>query len=339
MDDAYLIEEEPAGLSPDLRAELWLGGIVCGVVVLVGAMVVFVVKEGWPSFAHNGLSWFGAGGNPDTQISKMYNAGNTVGAKPYWTFHAWDLIWSTILSTAGAVILSFFFALFLAIFIVEFAPKRLANILEPVMRLLANVPSVVYGLIGLVVVVPFIANHLITQSESNAVTPVIHLNGQSLLAGVVVLTLMITPIMSAMFTEGLRSVPRTWIEASLALGVNRWRTFLKVAVRAARPALVAGTVLATARAIGEAVLLGMVTGGVAFPPNPADGFPLFLFEPTRGLAATILFNSDGVSVKSLKATLFAIAAVLLFSAMMLSLIGWGFKQPMKRYFNVGGVGA
>ena len=66
---------------------------------------------------------------------------------------------------------------------------------------------------------------------------------------------MIAPIMIAVFCEGLRSVPRGWIEGSLALGVNRWRTFWKVAVRTARPALVAGTVLATARALGEAVML------------------------------------------------------------------------------------
>jgi ABC-type phosphate transport system permease subunit len=220
---------------------------------------------------------------------------------------------------------------------VEFAPEWVKRTLEPVIRLLASVPSVIYGLVGLLVLVPFINNNLITASEKASVTPVISLNGQSLLAGVVVLTVMIAPVMIAIFAEGLRAVPRGWLEGSLALGVNRWRTFWNIAVRSARPALIAGTVLATARAIGETIMLSMLTGGVGFAPNPGDGFPMFLFEPTRGLAATILSYRDGITVPAMKSTLFAIAAVLLFSALMLSLIGYAVKQPMKKYFNVGGV--
>jgi ABC-type phosphate transport system permease subunit len=116
----------------------------------------------------------------------------------------------------------------------------------------------------------------------------------------------------------------------LALGVNRWRTFWKVAVRTARPALVAGAVLATARGLGESVMLSMVSGGVGFAPNPADGL-IFLFEPSQPLATTILRNQDELSSRPMEQTLFAIAALLLFSAVTLSLAGWAVKQPMKRY--------
>jgi phosphate transport system permease protein len=207
-----------------------------------------------------------------------------------------------------------------------------------VIRLLAGVPSVIYGLVGVMVVVPFIGHHLITAREQASVTPVIALTGYSLLAAVVILVVMISPIMIAIFAEGLRAVPRGWLEGSLALGVNRWRTFWNIAVRTARPALIAGTVLATARALGESVMLGMVSGSVGFAPNPADGL-VFWVEPTRGLAATLLGNTDGLSSPPMKHALFAIAAVLLFSALMLSLAGWTAKQPMKRYFNVGGVAA
>jgi phosphate transport system permease protein len=188
------------------------------------------------------------------------------------------------------------------------------------------------------VVVPFIGNHLISQASKASVTPVIQLSGQSLLAAVVILSVMIAPIMVAIFAEGLRAVPRSWIEGSLALGVNPWRTYWKVAVKTARPALIAGTVLATARAVGEAVALAMVSGGVGFAPNPADGL-IFFVEPSRGLPATIFANNEGLSEPAVKHTLFAIAAVLLFSALMLSLTGWAAKQPMKRYFNVGGATA
>jgi phosphate transport system permease protein len=117
--------------------------------------------------------------------------------------------------------------------------------------------------------------------------------------------------------------------------VNRWRTFWNVAVLTARPALIAGTVVATARGLGESVMLSMVSGSVGFAPNPADGL-IFFVEPSRGLAATILHNTDELSSPPMKHTLFAVAAVLMFSSLMLSLGGWAARQPMNRYFLVGG---
>jgi phosphate transport system permease protein len=292
-------------------------------------MVVFIVHQAWPSFAHNGLAWFGPGGNVDTQIQSIFTSGDLKQASVY-TFHAWPLIWSTILTTVGGVGLGFVSALFVSVFVVEFAPGWLKRVLEPVIRLLASVPSVIYGLLGVLVLVPLIGNHLVTQHEKASVTPVISLTGYDLLSSVLILAVMVAPIMIAVFSEGLRSVPRGWLEGSLALGVNRWRTFWKVGVRTARPALIAGTVLALARALGESVMLSMVSGGVGFAPNPADGL-IFLFEPSRGLAATILANEDQLSSPPMKHTLYAVAAVLLFSAGMLSLIGWAAKRPMRRY--------
>src|ERR1700722_2226252 len=324
MDDDSLLEEH-SGFSPDQRAEFLLGALVCVVVALLLAMLVFVFHEAWPSFSHNGLGWFGTGGNVDSQIQAIFTSGDFKQAAVY-TFHAWPLIWSTILTTGAAVVIAFVSSLFVAVFIVEFAPLRLRRVLEPVVRLLASVPSVIYGLVGVLVIVPFIGNDLITEHEKSSVTPTIQLSGSSLLAAVLILTVMIAPIMIAIFAEGLRAVPRGWLEGSLALGVNRWRTFWKVAVRTARPVLVAGTVLATARALGEAVMLSMVSGGVGFAPNPADGL-IFLFEPSQPLATTILRNQDELSSRPMEQTLFAIAALLLFSAVTLSLAGWAVKQP------------
>jgi phosphate transport system permease protein len=335
--DEELLEGEERRLSQDQRVELGLGALVCCVVFVLLAMLAFIIKESWPSFAHNGLHWFGTGGNVDTEIQSIFTSGD-LNQTPQFLFHAWPLIWSTILTTGGAVVISFVCSLFVAVFMVEFAPGPLKLVLEPVIRLLASVPSVIYGLIGVLVVVPFIGNDLISSSDKASMTPVIQLSGASLLAAVVILTIMISPIMIAIFAEGLRSVPRGWLEGSLALGINRWRTFWKIAVLTARPALIAGTVLATARAVGESVMLSMVSGTVGFAPNPADGL-VFLFEPSRGLAPTILHNTDELSSPPMKHTLFAIAAVLLVSSAALSLFGWATKQPMKRYFNVGGTAA
>jgi phosphate transport system permease protein len=313
----------------DKRVERMLGALVCGLVGLLLAMIITVLVEGWPSFSHNGLAWFGPGGNVDDQLNEIFLSGQA-GADYIYTFHAWPLIWSTILVTGGAVLASLFTALFVAVFIVEFAPEWMSNILQPVVRFLASVPSVIYGLLGVVILVPFIGNHLISEEQKASVAGVISLTGYSLLAAVIVLTMMIAPLMVSIFSDGLRSVKPGWLEGSLALGVNRWRTTWKIGVRSARPAIVAGTVLATARAIGEAVMLAMLSGSVGFAPNPADGL-IFIYEPSRPLAPTIVKNIDQLSSPAGGATLFSIATVLLFSAAFFSFAGYIARRSMQKY--------
>jgi len=325
-------EQYPSEYGPkwsDQRAERMLGALVCAVVGLLLALIVTVFVRAWPSFAHNGLAWFGAGGSVEEQLNQIYLSGLS-GAHYVYTFHAWTLIWSTLLITGGAVLLALFSALFVSVFIVEFAPVWMRDVLQPVVRFLASVPSVIYGLLGVLVIVPFIGNHLVTEPQKASVAGVISLSGYSLLAGVLILTVMIAPLMVSIFSDGLRAVRPGWLEGSLALGVNRWRTTWKIAVRSARPAIVAGTVLAVARAIGEAVMLGMVSGSVAFAPNPADGL-IFIYEPSRPLAPTIVKNIDSLGSAPSNATLFAIAAVLLISAAFFSMAGWVARRAMRKY--------
>ena len=328
MEEGYL-EEEYGPKWSDQRVEKILGALVCFVVALLLALIVTVFVKAWPSFAHNGLAWFGAGGNVDDQLNTIYLSGLSGGHYVY-TFHAWQLIWSTFLIVGSAVVIALFSALFVSVFIVEFAPEWMRNILQPVVRFLASVPSVIYGLLGVLVIVPFIGNHLVTEPQKASVAGVISLSGYSLLAAILILTVMIAPLMVSIFCDGLRSVRPGWLEGSLALGVNRWRTTWKIAVRTARPAIVAGTVLATARGIGEAVMLAMVSGSVAFAPNPADG-AIFFYEPSRPLAPTIVKNIDSLGSAPSNATLFAIAAVLLLSAAFFSFAGWVARRSMRKY--------
>jgi phosphate transport system permease protein len=313
----------------DKRAELLLGALACSVLVLIAGMIVFVFTKAWPSFSHNGLAWFGSGGNVDQQLDNIFNSTKT-GHGYVYTLHAWPLLWGTAVTTIGAVVLAVAVSVFAGIFIVEFAPERLRRVLNPVVRLLAAVPSVVYGLVGILVIVPFVGNHLISQGRKESVAYVIQLTGASVIVAIVILTVMITPIMLAIIIDALRSVPRSWTEGAAALGVNRWRVMWTISLRATRPAIVAGAVLATARALGEAIMLSMVSGSVGFAPNPLDGLTFF-FEPTRPLAATIVDRADGLSVTPLGQTLYAFAAVLLVSAMFLSFAGWAAKQSMKKY--------
>jgi len=327
-----LNEDLPQEYGPkwsDQRVERMLGALVCGVVALLLALIVTVFVHAWPSFAHNGLAWFSASGDVEEQLNAISLSAQTSGEYVY-TFHAWPLIWSTLLITGGAVLVALISALFVAVFIVEFAPEWMSNILQPVIRFLASVPSVIYGLLGVLVLVPFIGNHLVTEEQKASVAGVISLTGYSLLAAILVLTVMIAPIMVSIFSDGLRAVKPGWIEGSLGLGINRWRTTWKIGVRSARPAIVAGTVLAVARAIGEAVMLAMISGSVAFAPNPADGL-IFIYEPSRPLGPTIVKNIDQLSSPPFNATLFSIAAVLLFSAAMFSLAGWLARRSMRKY--------
>jgi ABC-type phosphate transport system permease subunit len=306
-----------------------LGALVLAVVALLLALIVVVFVQGWPSFSHNGLAWFGSGGSVEEQLNTISQSAES-GAGYVYTFHAWPLIWSTILIAGGSVIISLVAALFISVFLVEFAPTWMSRILTPVVRFLASVPSVIYGLLGVLVLVPFIGNHLISEDQKASVAGVISLTGYSLMAAVIVLSIMIAPLMVAIFTDALNSVKPGWLEGSLALGVNRWRTIWKIGVRAARPAIVAGTVLACARAIGESVMLAMLSGSTPFAPNPIDGL-IFIFEPSRPLAPTIVKSSDQLSSPPAKATLFAIAAFLLFSAAIFSLTGWWARRSMNKY--------
>ena len=318
--------------SSDDRAERMLGAVASLVLLMIAGMVVFVFAKAWPSFAHNGLHWFGPpahGGSVDDQLGAIFNS--PADPKKYeYAIGAWPLIWGTILTTVGAVAIGLTLSVLSSIFIVEFAPPPVRRVMQPVIRLLAAVPSVIYGLIGILVLVPFVGNHVISRETKESVIYVVQLTGNSLLVAVLILTVMIVPIMVAIMTDALRSVPRAWTEGSAALGVNRWRTVWTISVRAARPAFIAATVLATARALGEAIMLSMVSGSTGFAPNPLDGLTFFL-EPTRPLAATIVDNAEGLSVKPFGETIYAFAAVLLVSTFALSLAGWVAKQPLKRY--------
>jgi phosphate transport system permease protein len=315
---------------PDHRAERTLGAVSLLVSVCVIAMIVFVGIRAWPIFAHDGLSWLASGGSLQTQIANMQA---TSVNPPASAFHlnAWPLLYGTLVSTGIAVVLGVVIAVLSSIFIVELAPARLRKIAIPVIRLLASVPSVIYGLLGVLVLVPFVGNHLITASQKTSVQSYVELTGAGLGVVGVILTVMITPIMIALICEALIAAPNSWREGAVALGLNPLRALLAVTLRAIRPAIVAAAVLATARALGEAVMISMASGGSFFTPNLSHGVPIFLFEPFRTLASAIIDFNEGIGAPALSATLYAFGALLLFSAFVLSIAGYLIKLPLRKY--------
>ena len=314
---------------PDNRAERLLGAVSLLVCVVVVAMAVFVAIKAWPIFQHNGLSWLLGGGDLESEINKM-TAATTNPAAAVFHLRAWPLIYGTLLTTAFALVLGMTIAVLSSVFIVELAPARLRRVVIPMIRLLASVPSVIYGLIGILVLVPFVGQNLITVHEKESVQNVVQLTGAGLGVTVVILTVMITPIMIALICEALVSVPPSWREGAVALGLNPLRAIRAVTLKAIRPAIVAAAVLATARALGEAVMIQMVSGGKTFSPRPSDGL-VFFFEPLRTLASAIVDYREGVSSPALGPAVYSWALLLLFSAFVLSVSGYLVKLPLRKY--------
>jgi phosphate transport system permease protein len=315
---------------PDRRAERTLGAASLLVGVVVVGMVAFVAVHAWPTLEHNGfVGWLGSGGSLKTQIAEMQATGPHPPPSAYH-LRAWPLLWGTILTTGFSVVLGLAIAIGSSIFIGVFPPARRRAGAIPVIRLLASVPSVVYGLIGILVLVPFVGNHVITSGEKASLANRVLLTGAGLAVTVVIVTLMITPIMIALICEALASVPDAWREGAVALGLNPLRATLSVVVRAARPAIVAAAVLATARALGESIAVSMVSGSVSFTPRPGDGI-VFFFEPLRTFASAIINFQEGIGAPALRSSLYAFALVLLVGAFVLSVSGYLIKLPLRRY--------
>lgn len=290
--------------------------------LLITVLVFFVVQRAWPVFHAEGLRYVASGGW-DQQLEDSW------GGKAF--FGVRELIVGTALSTLGALVLSLVLGVGSAIFLSELAPRAVRRPFETVVQLLAGIPSVVFGLVGLMVVVPFIANNVVPSNSGTAV-PEIPIDGSCLLAAIVVLGFMILPFFVTVATDSLRAVPRSYIDGGLALGMTRWRTITRIQLPAAAPGLVAGLVLAAARGIGEAIAISMVAGAIAFVPTLAHG-PLYaLLMPIRTMASAIVENGgEAMDVPAMAAALFGLASLLLLFSITLSLLArWAFTLFNRR---------
>jgi phosphate transport system permease protein len=222
---------------------------VAGVVVLL--IAVFLVLESLPVLRHVGIAAFftDADWHP---ADKLYNLT--------------PMLWSTLFATTGAVLVATPLGILAAVFCHYYAPPRLAGGYRRVIELLAGIPSVVYGFWGLVNLVPLIAW--------------LRPPGTSLLAGILILTVMILPTIALMADAALANVPKAYLQGAAALGLTRWATIRGVVFPAARSGLFTGVILETGRAIGETMAVLVVTGNVVQTPRSP-------FEPVRTLTANI----------------------------------------------------
>ncbi|OWV38759.1 phosphate ABC transporter permease subunit PstC [Bacillus spizizenii] len=189
-----------------------------------------------------------------------------------------------------------------AIFMTEIAPNWGKKVLQPVIELLVGIPSVVYGFIGLTVLVPFIA-----QFKSSG-------TGHSLLAGTIVLSIMILPTITSISADAMASLPKSIREGSYALGATRWQTIRKVLVPAAFPTLMTAVVLGMARAFGEALAVQMVIGNTRVLPES-------LFDTAGTLTTIITLNMGHTTYGSVENnTLWSMGLVLLVMSFLFILL-------------------
>lgn len=170
-------------------------------------------------------------------------------------FGIFPMIVASIFATIGALIIGVPIGLFTAIFLAEIASKKVAKIISPAIQLLAGIPSVLYGVFGLAIIVPFLQNTLGL------------VKGQSLLAVILVLAIMMLPTIVTVAETAIRAVPNTYREGSLALGVSQIGTIFKVVVPAAKSGIMTAIVLGLGRAIGETMAVILVAGNSLIVPT------------------------------------------------------------------------
>ena len=237
---------------PTDRLLLWL---LRGAAAIAGAVVVlivaFLVLEALPVLRHVGVARFFT--DPSWHPAEGF-------------YNLTPMLWGTVFAMVGSVLIATPLGILSAVFCHYYAPPAIARPYRRLIELLAGIPSVVYGFWGLVVLVPLIG--------------AIHPPGPSLLAGIVILTIMILPTIALMADASLANVPQQYLRGAAALGLPRWATIRGVVFPAAKSGLFTGVILETGRAIGETMATLMVCGNVVQTPHS-------LFDPMRTLTANI----------------------------------------------------
>lgn len=262
---------------------LILGLVAVGCVLIIS---IYLILSGIPAIKEIGLVEFLFG----TEWS-------STAADP--KFGILPFILTSIYGTAGAIVIGVPIGFFAAVFLAKMAPAKVKAVITSAVGVLAGIPSVVYGLVGMLVLVP-----LIRQIFNLP-------DGASLFAAIIVLAVMILPSVIKVSVTALEAVPKEYEDASLALGATKIETFFRISVPAAKSGIAAAIVLGVGRAIGEAMAVMMVAGNVANMPS--------LFESVRFLTTAVaseMSYSSGLQ----RQALFSIALVLFLFIMMINVL-------------------
>ena len=264
---------------------------LCGAVAVAFVLVitVYLVVSGLPAIQKVGLGNFLLG----TTWDSANKTDPQYGILPF--------ILTSIYGTAGAILIGVPVGFMTAMFLAKAAPPKLAAVVRPAVDLLAGIPSVVYGLVGMMVLLPAIRKTFDIAA------------GDSLLAAIIVLAVMILPSIISVSETALNAVPREYEEASLALGATELETYFRVSVPAAKSGIAAAVVLGVGRAIGEAMAILMVAGNVANMPS--------LLSSVKFLTTAIASEMSYAAVGSLQRNaLYSIGLILFLFIMCINVI-------------------
>lgn len=261
---------------------------LCGIIAILAVLIisVYMIISGIPAIREIGFTEFIFG-----QEWASTAADPKFGILPF--------ILSSIYATAGAIIIGVPIGILTAVYISKIAKPKTAAVIYPAIQLLAGIPSVVYGLIGMLVLVPAIMNVFDLS------------NGTCLLAVIIVLSIMILPNIVSVSETALSAVPPEYEEGSMALGATKIETIFRVSIPAAKSGIAAGVVLGVGRAIGETMAVMMVAGNVANMPELFNSVTLL----TTAVAKEMSYAS-GLQ----REALFSIALVLFVFIMIINLI-------------------
>jgi phosphate transport system permease protein len=261
--------------------------LLSGLIVLL--ILFFLLQESLPFLQTIGVSRFfkDPGWHP---VSGEYNL--------------LPMLWGSLLATAGSVLLATPLGILSAVFCQYYAPAPIAQVYRRLIELLAGIPSVVYGFWGLVVLVPLIGQ--------------LHPPGPSLLAGILILSIMILPTIALVADASFAAIPPEYLRGAAALGLGRWATVYGVVLPAAKAGLMTGIILETGRAIGETMAVLMVCGNVVQVPES-------LFTPMRTLTANIALEM-AYAVGDHRAALFVSGLVLMGLVVVLVAIAEGIHR-------------
>lgn len=262
---------------------LILGLITIGSVLLIS---IYLIISGIPAIKEIGLFKFLFG-----KTWASTSADPKFGILPF--------ILTSIYGTAGAIVIGVPIGFMTAVYLAKCAPKRIKKIIEEAVSLLVGIPSVVYGLVGMLVLVPAIKKIFAIP------------DGASLLAAIIVLAIMILPSIIKVSLTSLEAVPKEYEDASLALGATPVETYFRVSVPAAKSGIAAAVVLGVGRAIGEAMAVMMVSGNAANMPS--------LFQSVRFLT-TAVASEMSYSAGLQREALFSIALVLFVFIMLINAV-------------------
>jgi phosphate transport system permease protein len=269
-------------------------------ILFIALIFLFLVRESAPAFAAVDLTTlFGV---------RWYPLEGLFGLLP--------LVLGSVAVTVGAAVIALPLGLATAVFVAEVAPRWLREVLKPFIEVLAGIPSVVLGFIGIHQIAPWVREGLGAPT------------GLTVLAGSLLLAYMALPTIVSVAEDALDAVPRSLRDASLALGATRWQTIYRVTLPAARSGVLTALMLGIGRAIGETMAVMMVTGNAARLPLSLD----FLFRPARTMTATIAAEMGEVAAGSEHYhVLFTVGIVLFVITFLINLLAAGvvFRQRQR----------